>query len=385
MANGDYEAGLKGLTVGFDVNSDDYKAGATERERRARGPLGGGAAGGAGGAGGGGGIVLVAILVIVAFCAFVISFCVYPVAGLAVLIAFVVGSTTLDPSGSMNFVGLVFAMMLPCLIVYLYARRLEARLGRRPRYRAFRHYWRLVLGTNLFHAIGVSFHMKKHYPDGAPLSAYVLDAFLTVAGFFIVYWNSIRLDRSAGLVPVRIAWIERLVQHVQNRLVPVVPEGITETGILPGQASNGSAVELSLQQGAALIGTERIPLDALVEVAQVRERRGLLGCSGVLLLIVAPLLVKGIFGDFSGTVAKWLGFGAILYAAWLVLVAVIERTPAGRLGGPFRSLRVTWRVEDGSLRSTSVRLRHPRDERLFTAAVGNLRRAGALPAHIIPS
>ncbi len=385
MAPDNYEGGLRGETVGYDVYSPDYQAGASERERRARGPIGGGATGGAGGAGGGAGIVLVAILVIIAFCAFVVSFCVYPVAGLAVLIAFLVGSATLDPGGTMNFVGLVFAMMLPCLIVYLYARRLEARLGRRPLYRAFRHYWRLFFGTMLFHAIGVSFHMEKHYPDGAPLSAYALDAFLTFTGFFFVYWNSLRLDRDAGLQPVRIQWIERLLVLLKNRLVPPAPEGITETGVLPAQTHNGSAVELSIQGGAVLVAAQRIPLDAIVEVVQVRERRGLLGCSGVLLLIVAPLLVKGIFGDFSGTVAKWLGFGAILYAAWLVLVAVIERTPAGRLGGPFRSLRVTWRVEDGSLRSTSVRLRNPRDERLFTAAVGNLRRAGALPAHIIPS
>jgi len=385
MAPDNYQGGLRGETVGYDVYSPDYQAGASERERRARGPMGGGAVGGAGGAGGGAGIVLAAVLVIIAFCAFVVSFCVYPVAGLAVLIAFAVGSSILDPGGTMNFVGLVFAMMLPCLIVYMFVRRLEARLGARPRYRAFRHYWRLFFGTMLFHAIGASFHMEKHYPDGAPLSAYALDAFLTFTGFFFVYWNSLRLDRDAGLKPVRIQWIDRLLVLIKNRLVPPAPEGITETGVLPAQTENGSAVEVSIQGGAVLVGAQRIPLDAIVEVAQIRQRRGLLGCSGVLLLIVAPLLVKGIFGDFSGTLAKWLGFGAILYAAWLFFVAVFERTPAGRLGGPFRSLRATWNDNGGERRSITLRFTDPRDERLFTTVVDNLRRAGALPAHIIPS
>ena len=108
MADSDYAAGLRGETIGHDTFSYSYQLGVQERERQARGGSGGGIGSAMAGVGGGN-ILMVAILVIVAFCAFMISFCIYPIAGITTLIAFLIGSSYFNSGAGMNGVGLVFA------------------------------------------------------------------------------------------------------------------------------------------------------------------------------------------------------------------------------------------------------------------------------------
>lgn len=217
MAYDDYDAGLKGETIGHDTFSYAYQLGARERERQAA------SSGGAGGLAGasGGGIVLVAVLVIVSFIAFVLAICTYPFAGIVTGIAFGIGVWLLNGDGhnTMNGVGLVFALMVPCYIVYRLAIIAEHKIAQHKIYRIFRTLWRIAAYTYIAHALGTGLHMengKVVLHDS--FMDYILHVLMVVVAFFGSYWNSVRLDYKYNLEPVRLKWIDSALNAVLSRM-----------------------------------------------------------------------------------------------------------------------------------------------------------------------
>jgi hypothetical protein len=208
MAKDDYEAGLLGETAGHDIFSPDYQAGTRARQR------GGGGGGGALAGLGSGGIVFVAIMVIVAFFAFIVAIGTYPIAGTITGIAFAIGMqvTNGDGQSTMNSVGLIFAWMIPCYIVYIFAMKLEHFVAGYRLYRAFRTFWRIVFGTLLGFVIGSAFHTQGGSFTGIGVLDHVLHWFVTVVGFVGGYMNSIRLDDKHNFDAFHIRPLDRVVK-----------------------------------------------------------------------------------------------------------------------------------------------------------------------------
>jgi hypothetical protein len=122
---------------------------------------------------------------------------------------------TSTPAG-MSAVGLIFAMMVPCYLFYRLLFRLELKIASSLHiYRIFRQCWRMVVGAFAVHVPGTAFHVKGEYPDGAPLSGYLIDGAMTVTSFFLLYLNSIRLDRKYDLDPVRFKGLEFIVVSIR--------------------------------------------------------------------------------------------------------------------------------------------------------------------------
>lgn len=211
MAKDDYEAGLLGETAGHDTFSPDYQAGARLRERGGRGGGGGGGAGGIAGLGGGG-IVFVAIMVIVAFFAFIFVAATYPVAAAITGTAFAIGAwyTNADGHNTMNGVGLIFAWMIPCFIVYLFAMKVEHRVAGFWLYRAFRTIWRIIAATLLGFVVGSATHTQGESLTGVHLFDMILNYMAAGLGFILGYMNSIRLDDKHDFTPFHIGPLDKL-------------------------------------------------------------------------------------------------------------------------------------------------------------------------------
>ncbi len=212
MAKNDYEAGVLGETAGHDIFSPDYQAGARVRERGGRG--GGGGGGGALAGMGGGGIVFVAIMVIAAFFAFIAAFATYPVAAAITGIAYAIGAwyENHDGNNTMNGVGLIFAYMLPCFIVFLFAMKVEHYVASFWFYRAFRTVWRMLAGTLIGFVIGSATHTQGGSLTGVHLFDMILNYMAAGLGFIIGYMNSIRLDDKHDFMPVHIKPLDRVVK-----------------------------------------------------------------------------------------------------------------------------------------------------------------------------
>lgn len=211
MAKDDYEAGLLGETAGHDTFSPDYQAGQNDRGS------GGGGGDAIGGIAGGGGIVFVAVMVILAFFAFILAICTYPIAGVITGIAFAIGIelTNGDGANTMNGVGLVFAWMVPCYVVYRLAMLLEGVVQQFKWYRIFRTFWRIAAYTFMAYTFGSALHRYdavKHTAD------YVLHGAIVFFTFFISYLNSIRLDEKYDLDPVRLKWLDTAMKPILSRI-----------------------------------------------------------------------------------------------------------------------------------------------------------------------
>ncbi len=213
MAKDDYEAGLLGETAGHDVFSPDYQAGTRARERGGRGGGGGGGAGGLAGLGSGG-IVFVAIMVIAAFFAFIACVATYPVAAAITGTAFGIGAwfTNGDGQNTMNGVGLIFAWMIPCFIVYLFAMKVEHFVAGFWPYRAFRTMWRIAAATLLGFVVGSATHTQGGSLTGIHLFDMILNYLAAGLGFILGYMNSIRLDDKHDFTPVHIKPLDRVVR-----------------------------------------------------------------------------------------------------------------------------------------------------------------------------
>lgn len=212
MAKDDYDAGLRGETAGHDVFSPDYQDGTRIRQRGGRG--GGVGDGGVLGGMAGGGIVFVAVMVIAAFFAFIFVAATYPVAAAITGTAFGIGAwyTNADGHNTMNGVGLIFAWMIPCFIVYFFAMKVEHFVAGSWLYRAFRTIWRILAATLLGFVIGSATHTQGGSLTGVHLFDMILNYMAAGVGFLIGYMNSIRLDDKHDFTPVHIKPLDRIVK-----------------------------------------------------------------------------------------------------------------------------------------------------------------------------
>ncbi|MCB1682556.1 MAG: hypothetical protein H6858_10235 [Rhodospirillales bacterium] len=372
MARDNYEAGLLGETAGHDTLSYEYQRGVLERERRAKG--GGSWSTESGVASSSGSIVLAAVAVIIAFCAFIVSFCVYPIAGLSTLFAFGIGTGVINGDGhnTMNGVGLVFALMVPCYLIFRVTFGLEMKMGKVRSYQIFRHYWRLVVGTYAVHVLGTSFHLQSQYPEGAPLSGYLMDWGMTFAAFFLLYLNSKRLDSKYELEPVENKKIDVILAPVLNWVTSPAPKAVRETGLLHAKALDGQAIEIAVQADQSVrLGGDVVPVSHIRDVEEVRTFRMLMRVAGIVLFFAAPVVVKGMFGGFESSIAQILGVAGIVFSAYLVLTSFLNRTPPGKLQGPFRSHSILFDDVEKNSKIVELKFASAKDERLFMQALKN--------------
>jgi hypothetical protein len=365
----DYEAGMRGDSFGADTFSYSYQMGAQERERRARS---GGGFGGSSALGGG----PVAVLgVILAFLGFIAALAAYPISGCLTGIAFALGTALINGGGhnTMNGVGLVFALMVPCGLIYFVTFSFELRAAASSAlYRTFRLYWRLVLGTFFVHALGSAFHRPNDFGEPAPISGYLVDAVMTVGGCLLLYLNSIRLDRKYGLIPPRIALLDRLIAPLQNRLIPVMPIDKDDSLFVRAKIDSGKPVEVGLRSdGMVQLGASQFPLRNLLSVETNRDHRGLLAVCAVFLFFAGPGILKNMFGDFQSLTAQALGLSAVLGSAYLLLMSLLPKTPAGKLAGPFRFVELCYTDTDDRPRLHSLKFETASDEIRFRRALAS--------------
>lgn len=373
MARDNYEAGLLGETIGHDTFSYDYQMGARERERQASSG-GGGGVGALAGAGGGG-IVFAAMMVILAFCAFIVSFCTYPIAGMATLIGFGIGTQIVNGDGhnTMNGVGLVFALMIPCYILYMLTFQIEMKMGHVRVYQIFRHYWRLAVGTFVAHILGESFHMKSQFPDGAPLSGYLTDYAITITAFFFLYLNSQRLDEKYELEPVETQWINRIVDPALKWLFPVVPWNLRETGILVAKTAQDAPIEIEMQPGQNLrVGEDIVPVQFLT-ITEKRKHRGRVALAGLALLFGSISLVDALFG-FDDFFPYLLSGAGMALGFFLAVSSLGGESRPGRLQAPFRWLQFSYPTGSGINKLVELQFRKRMDEKVFRRALMNAMR-----------
>lgn len=367
MAKDNYEAGLLGESAGHDAFSIDYQLGEKERERRAKS----GDSGGLGiTAGGGGGLIALALLTYIALFSFIVSFCVYPIAGFAVLLNFLFFVSVMHIDGG----GLIPVMlfMVPCALAYGFTIPLELKFGKVQAYQTFRHYWRLVVGTYTFHLLGMAFHLESEYPHGAPFSGYLIDWCLTIGGFFFVYLNSLRLDAKYDLVPINNPWIDRAITPVLKWLTGVVARDVRETGALTVKTDAAPSMEISVHSDHTVrLGAEVIPVWHIISIKEHREYRVTFFVVGLLLFFVVPGVLQATVGEFDSFMPQAIGLAGLLCSAYLVITALLPATPPGKLQAPLRSQVITYDDAENKPRFLQVWFKSPADERLFIQAWKN--------------
>lgn len=369
----EYNAGYNGDSWGVDTFSYSYQMGQKDREREMReGTLGGGGGGGGGGgamAGGGGGIILVAVMVIVACCAFAIALISYPVAAVLAGGAFLLG-TGMMGSG-MNFVGLVFALMVPVFIAYLFAFNLEKKAaGFRP-YRIGRQWWRVVAGTYLVYFVGYA--LLTHDPEEAGFLEYAIAWTANIAAPYLMYANSIRLDKKYQLEPIRFRWLEFIAAPIKNRFVPAVDENVRETPVFPVTDAYAKApMNVQIANGMVTFGEITVPIGNIKRVSYERERSMLLTTAGIVLPIALIVIIgKTIDEEFIAFSAQLFGAASLGLGALLLMWGLIPAMPPGRLQGPFRIISFYFAKTEEENAQVYLRFAKPEDERMFVQAVEN--------------
>ncbi|NJN14795.1 MAG: hypothetical protein HC813_04115 [Planctomycetes bacterium] len=273
----------------------------------------------------------------------------------------------------MNFVALVFALMIPCYIVYRVLMPVEMKAGKRRGYRVLRHYWRIVVGTYVVHAFGTLWHRGE---EGPALMGHALDAAMTVIGFFLLYLNSRRLDAKQDIEPIRSAWIDLALDPVLRRVAPPISREVPVIEGMRVRTGAGESLEIRLGVDQILhLGSRSLPL-AMAEVGEMeRSHRGKLAAAALLLFLTGPVLVKKVFGNLRDLLPQLFGLAGILASLALLGWALLKHTPSGLLGGPFRSHWIHWRTADGQREAMQIRFRESSDERLLLAALVNSRMA----------
>ncbi len=380
----EYKAGYSGnYGTNIDTFSYSFQMGQKDRERQMReGTYGSGGGGGGAGMVGGGGIVLVAFMVILAFCAFVIALISYPVAAVISGGAFMIGTAMMG--GGMNFVGLVFALMVPVFIAYLIAFKLEQKAaGFRP-YRIFRQWWRIVTGTYLVYFLGYA--LLTHDPEQAGFFEYAIAWGALIPAPYLMYANSIRLDRKYELEPIRFRWLERIVSPIKNRLIPAVNENLRETPrFTVKDAYNKSTMDVQVSNGTVRFGETTIPVGNVKNVSYERERRGMLIAAGVILPIAIIVMVGKMNNeDFTGFFPQLFGALGLGAGIALLLWGFIQATPPGRLQGPFRIVNFYLAKSEEENGQVYLKFAHPKDERMFVQAIENSLKAIPVPEPVAP-
>lgn len=113
-----------------------------------------------------------------------------------------------------------------------------------------------------------------------------------------------------------------------------------------------------------IVGDERVPIEG-VRVEVERDHRSKLVFGGGVLFFMSPVIVRNLYGSFNGTMAQTLALLGMIVSALMFILGFYQKTPPGKLAGPFRYLCVP-----------GARLRlAPKDERMLVRAIANLRGA----------
>lgn len=149
-----YNAGVRGgvYTGGSAEEDAAHQAGLTRRR-------------GEGGSAGGAGILMLPVLLLIAPIALVVGTCIYPLAGLLTL---VVGSLIGGLLGErVNFLMILIAVLLPCIVVFVLGLKLEKLLEQNNSYRLIRHVLRLIVIGFVAHVIIFSFTGAGNFTNTA--------------------------------------------------------------------------------------------------------------------------------------------------------------------------------------------------------------------------
>ncbi len=367
----EYKAGYSGQSWGVDTFSYSYQMGQNDRARQVREGTYGSDGGASGAVAGGGGIVFAAVAVIIAFCAFVVALVSYPMAAGVTGILFGISASVINSDGAkMNGVGLVFALMVPCYIIFVLAFNVEQKVANFRPYRVFRQYWRVVVGTFFVHTLCTGLHREG---SNAGFFEYAIDVVATASSPFLMYLNSMRLDRKYEMEPIRFRWLEAIVAPVKNRLVPKVNESIRETPLFQVKdALRGGAMQVQVSNGMVKFGDHMVPVGNVKKINYGREYRGsLLGVGVVLPVVLIVIIGKATNEEFIGFFPQFFGLASLVLGAVLVLWGLIQATPPGRLQGPFRTIDFYFAVDGEKNEQVYLKFQKPQDERMFVQALDN--------------
>ncbi len=380
----EYKAGYSGNPWGVDPFSYSYQMGQKDRERDMHnGSYGSGAGGG--GMAGGGGIVFAAVMVIIAVCAFVIALMSYPVAAGATGIVFAISAAAMNSEGAqMNGVGLVFALMVPCFIVFVFAFQVEKKLGHFRPYQLFRQVWRIVVGTFFIYTLGTGLIMD---PEKAGFFEYAIHYSTAIAAPFLMYLNSMRLDRKYEIEPIRFRWLERLMSPIKDRLVSKVDENLQDTPVFRVRDTlKGGTMDVQVSNGVVTLGEEKVPVGSVKKISYNRDRTRSLLVAGILLPIVFIVILGNITNeDFAGFFPQLFGLLSLVFGGLLVFWALVENTPPGKFQGPFRSVDVFFARDNATNGQVYLAFLRPEEERAFVQALENGLKAIPVPEPVTRS
>ncbi len=368
----DYKDGLAGKSgYGVDTFSYSYQMGQKDRER---------GSGGDAGAAGGGGILFGALAIIIAVCAFTIALISYPFAAGVAGAGFVIGVTMMQAGGSAwNGLGFVFALMVPIFIVYVFAFQLELKFGHNQRYRFCRQWWRILAGTYLVYFLGYA--LLTNDPEQAGFLEYTIHIFAVVVAPYLMYENSMRLDRKYELEPIRFRWLERLVAPVKNRLIPPVDEKVRETPVFHVKDVYKKApMDVQVANGIVQFGETKVPVANVKTISYEREYRGWLLSAGVILPILLIVFIGKSSGeDFTGFFPQLFSVAGMAGGLALVLWAFIQKTPPGRIQGPFRHMNFYFAKDEQTNGQVYIKFARPEEERKFVQSIENSLKAMPKP------
>jgi hypothetical protein len=305
---------------------------------------------------------------------FLLAWITYPIAGILTGIAFALGGFVLQNYG-VNGVGQIFTLCVPCYIVFRFAMLLERRAAKLKPYRIFRQCWRIFAGTGLVHAITRRLHSGA---VGVPMDAYVIDAVLTGLAPFVFYLNSLRLDAKNNLATIRFKWFDLALAAVKSRFVrPVIPD-IRETGVLQGrEPKSGASMTAQVAGQWVTMGNAKVPIGDIRKTAYGRRNRVQLGVAGaVLLLIFSRSILGGSSGVGHGFVSQIFSVAGLALAALLLVWASLPNALAGKLGGPYRFLKVFYfggKSADAGF--AQMQFNDAEDEHRFVSAIANCLKA----------
>ena len=364
----EYKAGLTGnygpatdtLSYSFQMGQKDRERGIREGTRKSGGALGGLASG----------PFVFMVVVLLAIGGFLLAWITYPIAGILTGIVFAVTAFFLQDM--MNGLMQIFTLAVPCYIVFRFAIMLEHKVGRFKLYRIFRQCWRIFAGTGLVHALARRLHADT--AGGAPMDAYVIDVVLTSLAPFAFYLNSLRLDVKNNHPTVRFKWIDLILTLVKNRFVRPATDGIRETAVLQGQdPKNRAAMSAQVAGDRVTIGNVNVPVGNIQRTAYGRHNRGWLGLAGVVLLFIfGGSILRGSTEEVPGFISQVFAIAGFTIAVLLLFWAFLPNALAGKLGGPFRFLKIFYFGENGANGGfAQMRFNDAEDEHRFISAIEN--------------
>jgi hypothetical protein len=188
---------------------------------------------------------------------------------------------------------------------------------------------------------------------------------------YLMYMNSMRLDKKYELEPIRFRWLDPLTGPIKDWLIPKVPGDLRDTGPLHARSA-GDEIIIEVSGSTAKFGEVEIPVAKITNVEYEREHRGLLIGGGIFLpMVLIAILGKMTNESFIGFFPQLFGLASLAVGAVLIFWGVVQSTPAGKLAGPYRILWVHYTKEDDDSGVFHIKFNRPEDERAFLQTLEN--------------